>query len=302
VTDAWQDLLLAAENDNPVVVANRAVDWPAGLLAEFQRAGLLEESTMLEALPCPGCPEAMLRDVEWIEHPLTGKSRPYRLCPSCGPEEVSIETLKRWIVVWPALAEAIGYAFGTRGASREIIPQRLWRLGKATSGSEVYFGRALHRQDAAPYLQSISQVNDGWLIVPKRIPEFPMSISVTSLVSVSAWDDGALSINGIVLPASTASAGQSPKRRRRKRADRAALIDRLTREMERHVRAARDHAQAALDFRGEAVLLPRPTQRDLAARCDATEVSVSRCLRDPTARELKMLWNLADDLDRLVRI
>jgi hypothetical protein len=302
VTDAWQDLLLAAENDHPVVVANRTAGWPAGLLAEFQRSGLLEESAMLEALPCPGCPEAMLRDVVWIEHPLTGESRPYLLCPSCGSEEVSIETLKRWIVVWPALAEAIGYALGTRGTLREIIPQRLWRLGKTASGSEVYFGRALHRQDAAPYLRSISQVNDGWLIVPERIPDFFMSISVTSLVSVSAWDDGALSINDIVQPASHANAGQSPKRRRRKRADRAALIDRLTREMERHVRAARDHAQAALDFRGEAVLLPRPTQRDLATRCDATEVSVSRCLRDPTARELRMLWNLADDLDRLVRI
>ncbi|MEW4530625.1 hypothetical protein [Maioricimonas sp. JC845] len=89
---------------------------------------------------------------------------------------------------------------------------------------------------------------------------------------------------------------RSRERRVRKRADRAANIEALKKELIEHIRAARDHAQSAVDFGREAELLPRPSRRELAERVGITESAASRCFSDPAATELNLLWNTADDL------
>jgi hypothetical protein len=46
--------------------------------------------------------------------------------------------------------------------------------------------------------------------------------------------------------------------------------------------------------------LERPSQKDLASLCELTETDVSRCLKDPEARLLRLLWETASDLDRIL--
>jgi hypothetical protein len=67
-----------------------------------------------------------------------------------------------------------------------------------------------------------------------------------------------------------------------------------------HLRVARDHAFARRDQTGEAELLPRPTQKALGKRVGLSESGVSRCLNDPVARELRIYWETALDLDQIV--
>ena len=98
----------------------------------------------------------------------------------------------------------------------------------------------------------------------------------------------------------TAVARLRPKRSR-KRADRAANIEALKKELIAHIQAARDHAQAAVDFGREPELLPRPSQRELAERIGITESAASRCFHDPAATELNLLWKTAEDLDSVLR-
>ena len=91
------------------------------------------------------------------------------------------------------------------------------------------------------------------------------------------------------------------ERRSRKRAERAANIELLRKELIEHIRAARDHAQAAIDFGREPELLPRPSRRDLAERAGINEAAVSRCFNDPAATELNVLWNTAEELEAVMK-
>jgi hypothetical protein len=85
-----------------------------------------------------------------------------------------------------------------------------------------------------------------------------------------------------------------------KRAPRAAKIDLLTNEMIAHLRAAKAHAQSCMDFGKAPELLPRPSQQDVAKRTGLTPSDVSRCLRDPSARELQILWKTALNLGAIL--
>jgi hypothetical protein len=102
----------------------------------------------------------------------------------------------------------------------------------------------------------------------------------------------------------TATALLPPRQKERhvrKRAERAANIESLKKELIAHIRAARDHAQAAVDFGREPELLPRPSQRELGERVGITKSAVCRCLSDPSATELNLLWKTADDLETVMR-
>ncbi|MEX0716603.1 MAG: hypothetical protein WD066_08450 [Planctomycetaceae bacterium] len=96
--------------------------------------------------------------------------------------------------------------------------------------------------------------------------------------------------------------GHSPRAARvRKRAKRAANIELLEQELIQHIRSARDHAQATVEFDRVPDLLPRPTQRDLASRVGITESVASRCFNDRRATRLNLLWETAGDLNAVVR-
>ena len=86
----------------------------------------------------------------------------------------------------------------------------------------------------------------------------------------------------------------------KKRADRAANIESLKREMIQHLRAARDHAFAKKKQTGEPELLPRPTQKALGERVGLSEYAVSRCLADSDAQELKLYWESANNLNKIM--
>lgn len=90
-------------------------------------------------------------------------------------------------------------------------------------------------------------------------------------------------------------------RRIRKRAERAANIESLTKELKEHIRAARNHAQSLVDVSREPELLPRPSQKDLAKRVGITASAASRCFNDSSAMELRLLWETAGDLNALLK-
>lgn len=102
------------------------------------------------------------------------------------------------------------------------------------------------------------------------------------------------------LPVDPGVSGPAPKRAVRKRAARAAKIEALLAELVQHLRSARDHAFVTEAQRGQAELLPRPTQKQLAERTGLSESDVSRCLADPVARELRLYWETALDLGQLM--
>jgi hypothetical protein len=86
-----------------------------------------------------------------------------------------------------------------------------------------------------------------------------------------------------------------------KRAERATAIEKLEKTMIEHLIAARDHACALID-KGEAPqLLPRPTQKFLSKKLGLSESTVSKCIKDPRAHALKILWTTANDLEQVIK-
>lgn len=94
---------------------------------------------------------------------------------------------------------------------------------------------------------------------------------------------------------------KSKPRRAPQRGTRAANIEKLEKELEKHLLAARDHAHSLRDRDREPALLPRPTQKELARRTGLTQPDVSRCLRDQRAKVLKILWETAESLDEVMK-
>lgn len=103
-------------------------------------------------------------------------------------------------------------------------------------------------------------------------------------------------------PQSVASPPRSarPARPLPRRGTRTANIEKLEKELEKHLLAARDHAHSVRDRGGEPALLPRPSQKELARRTDLSETDVSRCLNDNRATVLKLLWETSESLDAVM--
>ena len=85
------------------------------------------------------------------------------------------------------------------------------------------------------------------------------------------------------------------------RGERATNIERLEKELDKHILAARDHAYTLKQRGQEPQLLPRPTQKELAKMLEMNEVAVCRCLRDQRAKVLKILWHTADSVEDVMR-
>ena len=85
-----------------------------------------------------------------------------------------------------------------------------------------------------------------------------------------------------------------------KRTERATEIDRIKQELREHLRGAKDYAITTRDG-GYAKLLKRPTQKNLAKILAISETNVSRCINDGRDKEIKMLWDNANNLEFVMK-
>ena len=87
----------------------------------------------------------------------------------------------------------------------------------------------------------------------------------------------------------------------RKRSQRTADIEILEKALIEHIKAARDYAWAAIDAKKGPMLLPRPLKKNLAKQTGIKPWSLSRCFSDPHAHQLRLLWDVAGDLEQILR-
>ena len=111
------------------------------------------------------------------------------------------------------------------------------------------------------------------------------------------WD----SVEDLLCDYPASAKAQTSAKPSAKRAIRLEKVERLTRELKHHLRAAIDHADATSETAAGAVAA-RPTQKLLAAQTGLNVSDVSRCLKDDAAKELRVLWETADDLDAVTRL
>ena len=308
--DALSALLQAVDSvPAPILMHDDLAHAPSHLLAALQDSRVLQRAHPAEQVACLECGE--YEDVAWLA---TENAAPiaYARCGLIGPYRISPERLEQWTVSIPELLTFLAGAIPIRGRRSELVRDHVWLLGKtgvAGASRNVYFVRGLHRPGGAAALRRIRLSPHSLVFVPSRLPDRSVFASsgqvVVSLAMAVAWNEDELLFDReyIVGRLERNRAGNGGIRKRKpvpRRAPRAATIEALKQELVEHLRAARDHARDTLDRTGTPELLPRPTMEFLARKLGIHKSSVSRALSDQSAEELKFLWDLAADLDRIL--
>jgi hypothetical protein len=311
----WPDILRALlqrlDCEPPLFFAEEVEQRFGEALDVLLRLGLLREVTPTNVSSCGDCGSGQVRRVVFVPNPQTGQQQGYVSCPECGVVKVELDRLRRWAVDAAALLTAVAKAAGVLGPASEVLAGRLWRVGKvnwADRPREVYFACFVdaesrptlaavmtHRPKAVLFVPTEETVRHWGSVTPNLV------LALESVVSLGPNDftfDRAFIESRLTDAGLTAAPRARPAKQ--KRASRAGKIERLRKELVRHLVAARDHAKATMDGTGAPKLLPRPTQKVLAKLAGISETDVSRCLQDPQAQELRLLWDAAADLDTIL--
>ena len=304
-------LLRCDQHDEVIVTAEEILQWPADQFQECVTTGLLADGPPARELVCRQCAEQPAERIVHLRGP-DDQTHAYLPCPHCGPMLIEPQRLRRWRLNVVKLWERLFAGVDMKGDVREVVPRRIWRMGTLRCAGSAWYamvGRGLWRPDGPDVLRRAERSSRTVLFVPYHLPRVDETGSATrptiALRDIVVWPAGTAVLDMPQVEAALVAVDRTKpmpvKRPSRKRADRAATIEVLVRLMKAHILAARDFARATAE-RGMPELLPRPTQRDLARQAGIVEVAVSRCLRDSAARELRLLWKTAANLDELLRL
>lgn len=157
--------------------------WPAGALEALVEAGLLKQTGYADSVVCDGCEEACIEDVEFVERGEGEPPQAYVLCQQredMGRLRVPLERLKRWQIDLTALAHTLAAELGATGELEEVVPGRLWRLGRVALNRrqvDVFLGRGAKWTDAQKaYLEAgrLRECSTALVLVPWEVPSLPV--------------------------------------------------------------------------------------------------------------------------------
>jgi hypothetical protein len=226
---------------------------------------------------------------------------------------VETESLRRWTTDLDALLAAVCASAGTAGPP-ERISAGLWRLGLiptvGTRARDAYFVRAPREADALAAAAFMENHPGSVLFFASAHGcsswgrPFPnVRLALTDLL---APDGDGLQFDTRLyaarLRAQEDDRGREPKPKAPPRGgSRAKAIMDLEKEVRAFLRSAQDYAFDTKKRNGTPLLLPRPTQEHFGDLVGVSESTVSRILReDERADNLRLLWELAADLDRIM--
>lgn len=306
----WQPLLTILsrwECSPPVIEADEADGALRGVFEPLLREGSLREQAKTATASCTECgepcPISFIADSANTQHG-------YIHCRDCGISRVSDRQLARWEINTPRFLSA---AFaGLRLAIQERIPGQLWQIGKATwagRSREIWFLRAYRHKAFADVTAQLERRPKAIYFTPTeatagRWQDRNRKSMMLALESALSFDGQRLLLDVDYIESRIVDAGWGaapvPNRKRKKRGDRAANIEKLKIEVIEHLRRARDYAFAQKDLTGQPRLLQRPTQKKLGELAGLSESDVSRCMNDPEAAELRLYWETALDLNQIM--
>lgn len=274
----------------------------------FERGGILRPSSPAVSLDCWECGSTHCCSVTYLNDKSADSRRGYIHCPLCGIQEIDLRRTKRWSIDVPTLLHASFGKLIAGNSSISPLTERLWRVGRinlAGRSRDVYFTHCFRQRDGQPVVAEMSRRPKAVLFAPTdtTVRRLNGSVQCQTIPLDESLDsvEESLVLDVDYIESLLADDAAAEPAKPRKRANRAAKIELLENEMIQHLRGARDYAFSA-DARGDGPeLLPRPTQRELGLRCGLSESDVSRCLKDETAKYLRLLWATALQLDQIMR-
>ncbi|TWT68600.1 hypothetical protein [Crateriforma conspicua] len=269
--------------------------------AILRRLRLVKPTTPATELQCKDCGE---HQPVIYSSDREGNRHGFIVCEGCGPAEVLPESLDQFVFDTEQLLEHL-FA-DTRLAINPVVSDLLWQIGRRTykgQSRELLFLRCVNAKNGTSIVEQLGRRTRSLVFTPLTSSAARLDTMVSNLVigiqDVVEFSEDGLQIDWEAvedrLIESSESNVQKPKPQPR-RSSRTAKIELLVNELTQHLRSAADHAHAS----GE--LLPRPTQQELARRTNMSKSDVSRCLKDSSADQLRLLWQTANDLDAVLRL
>ena len=272
--------------------------------------GLLRQADTARHVTCLDCTNHHVEEVLPIKSP-DGCTRFFIRCPENGRIEVSRERLLQWTIDYTPLQQALISAFSVNGDPEEVAPGRIWNIGRAALGDQsrtLWMARGLAWSDSLRLKKALPVGRSPVLFFLGQPPERGLiDIPAESIIDLKTivrieHDELIVDRNAVDYQLRSVNATQTKmKTPPKKRAPRAALIDAIKKELKEHLRSAHDHAHVTLEKKGEAKLLPPPTQKQLAKHLNVHESSISRAIKDKSDREMPILWEIANDVSQVLK-
>lgn len=248
-------------------------------------AGLIRPGEYERSYYCEDCFE--FGEVTWHDLPDGGR-RVVNRC-ECSIYPLKPEQLRSWRVVTPVLIQKIGEAMEFKPPFTESLSQLVWSFGRKSRREFYFVGNLTSEDDAAvkgflmPYPTAVLLAATDW--TRQKLGNMLPNNLCFSLEAMATLDESCrLHVDMAEIDAMLSPPEVEVKRRRAKRGNRAANIEKVTAEMKEHCRMSKDH------YYTHGRLLPRPTQAELARRVGLRQNEVSRCISDPDATILQLLW------------
>ncbi len=299
------NLLHSTVQDNKTAYAEDANLQP---WAAWEKAGILVPGPLRSGLFCEECNGSA--EIVWLPGK-NGKDVCMRCCSMCGPEKIDPLKLRTWTIQIDAIVEKLAVALEIPSPVLPVIPDLVWKLG-TKKGWTIFYLRRFWKEEKRGILAEFARFAHPIVICGNNIAcenlVYDYAGQCFSLEKVANLDESGnliLDLPQVMdyfgsLPELEPPAKQPPVTQNPRRADRAINIEKLVKEMERFIRSARAHALATAEH-GNIELLPRPTQEELAKLTGMSKMDVSRCLKDPQAKLLRILWEQALDLKYIAK-
>ena len=293
-------------DSNPPNIASTEL---GNALQTMRALGLLSQAEPARCLPCSECSGGRFLPVEFVRDDVGQTTHGYIACPECGLTEVNTVQLERWRIDPLALLVVTVQSILPSCQPTELVAGKLWRVGRiklAGHPREILFAAGYRPRTGSSVVASLRTRTKTILLMPSELGVTHWSNSTGNLVlaleSFTLPNDGGIALDVEALEDRVAGffGKQTPKPKAKRRSSRLADIAALERELTEHLRAARDQAVVTQDLTGSPKLLPRPSKEELGKRAKVTPSSVTRCFQDDKGEKLRLMWELAADIDRIL--
>jgi len=294
----------SADNSQPVFTAEDLAGVPPQLVNRLTELGVLRPASTATHVICDACDEHHVECVIPIKYP-GGQTRFFIRCPENGRIEVPRERLLQWTVDYAPLLAALAKVLSAQGPIAEVVPRRVWNLGRASLAGKskpIWAARGLAWPDAgqiaaslptgrSPILFFFGQAGDDDLLdVPRE--------SIIEMRTVVRMN-GDLMIDREAVERQVSDVAPPPVTKKpKKQTQRDATVGALKRELHERILSLKSAIRSA-DDADEPFDLPRLTQKELAEAIEVSESSVSRAIAESNDPWLKILLQTVESINMI---
>ncbi len=194
----FEDLLRRVDLDEPLVSADERLAMDGAAWDLLLAPALVRDAGSASVVRCDDCYDRHEEEVLWLREVPGDAPLPFIECADVGLVPVAPERLPQWVVDVHALSEGLAAALSCAGRVEELVPGRLWLLGRTVVAGrprEVFLGRRLGAADGGAVVGSCARlqraVNPVVLVAGDPPPaetwrgDSPPVLSIASFVTLA---------------------------------------------------------------------------------------------------------------------